>query len=59
MAELYYRLGIILLDKKHRKESLDVLARAMDMDYAKHDEIFEYAPVLKSDQGNFKFDLRL
>jgi tetratricopeptide (TPR) repeat protein len=49
IAELCYRLSVILLEKQQRKESLDVLARALDLDYSKHKEIFEYAPVLQND----------
>ena len=42
-------MGILLMDKQQRKESLHFFARAMDLDFAKHDEIFEYAPVLRND----------
>ena len=50
VAELYYRMAIILLDKNLRKESMELFAKAMEMDYSKHNEIFEYAPVLKNDK---------
>jgi tetratricopeptide (TPR) repeat protein len=50
VAELYYRMSVILLDKENRKESLEYLEKALTLDYSKHDEIFEYAPVLKNDK---------
>ena len=49
MAELYYRMGVLLIENQQKKESLHFFARAMELDFAKHDEIFEYAPVLKND----------
>ena len=49
VPELYYRLAIVLLDKNLRKESLAVFEKAMEMNYSIHDDIFEYAPVLKND----------
>src|SRR5690606_4099480 len=49
VAELFYRLSVILLEKQQRKESIDLLTRALDLDYAKHKEIFEYAPILEND----------
>jgi tetratricopeptide (TPR) repeat protein len=50
VAELYYRMGIILLDKENRKESLEYFEKALSLDYSKHNEIFEYAPVLQNDK---------
>ena len=49
VAELYYRMGVLLIENQQKKESLHFFARAMELDFAKHDEIFEYAPVLKND----------
>jgi tetratricopeptide (TPR) repeat protein len=49
VAELYYRMGIILLDKQNRKESLEFFAKALELDYTKHNAIFEYAPILQHD----------
>jgi len=43
-------MSVILLDKENRKESLEYLEKALTLDYSKHDEIFEYAPVLKNDK---------
>ena len=40
---------MIKLDVNERKESMDLFARAIRMDYGKHNEIFEYAPILKND----------
>jgi tetratricopeptide (TPR) repeat protein len=50
VAELYYRMGIMLLEKQKRKESLEFFARALELDYSQHEKIFEYAPVLQNDQ---------
>ena len=50
VAELYYRMSVILLDKENRKESLEYLEKGLAIDYSKHNEIFEYAPVLKNDK---------
>jgi hypothetical protein len=49
VAELFYRLSVVLLDKQRRKESIVMLNRALDLDYTKHQEVFEYAPVLQND----------
>ena len=49
VAELYYRQGILFMEKNMRKQSLELIERGLEMDYTKHSEVFEYAPVLQND----------
>ena len=49
VAELYYRLGVILIETGKRNEGLENLSKALEMDFNKYNEIFEYSPALKED----------
>jgi tetratricopeptide (TPR) repeat protein len=48
-ADLQYRMGVMLLEKNSRKESMEFIAKALELDYNKHEQLFEYAPVLEKD----------
>jgi tetratricopeptide (TPR) repeat protein len=49
IAELYYRMGVVLIDREQRKDATGYFERALEMDYQHHTAIFEYAPELKND----------
>jgi hypothetical protein len=50
VAELYYRMGVLFMDKNQRKEAFEWLSKALEMDFSKHQDIFDYAPVLLNDK---------
>lgn len=45
-AELIYRIGVVLLDLANTKAAMEYFSIALDMDFQKHEIIFEYAPNL-------------
>jgi len=47
---LQYRLAVLLLEDNQRKESLAFFEKALQIDYSKNKEVFEYAPVLLNDK---------
>ena len=47
VAELYYRFGIIMMETGKKQEAFENFSKALQLDYGKHNEIFEYCPALK------------
>jgi tetratricopeptide (TPR) repeat protein len=47
-AELNYRLGVVLLELSNNKAAMEYFAIGLEIDFQKHEDIFEYAPILKN-----------
>ncbi len=50
IAELHYRMSALLVEAGKRQEALTYLQDALVLDYEKHNELFTYAPELKTDK---------
>jgi len=50
-AELQYRMGACLMSLGNKQESISYLQHALQLDYDKHSELFEYSPQLKQNSA--------
>jgi tetratricopeptide (TPR) repeat protein len=54
-AELYYRFSACLLENGFRQEAFGNLQRGLELDFSKHDILFDFMPQLKNNPGILDF----
>lgn len=54
-AELYYRLSACLLNGGFRQEAFGNLQRGLELDFSKHDVMFDFIPQLRDNTGLLDF----